>query len=134
MLAVDLPPVGASATEARRLVRDRLVGVLTPDDVEVVALLVTELVGNAVIHAGTDVRLTVSTRPTETAGLSALGGTEVLVEVHDASPQLPVRRDASPDVPHGRGLQLVEHLARSWGAHPTSSGKVVWCLVAVTPL
>jgi anti-sigma regulatory factor (Ser/Thr protein kinase) len=52
----------------------------------------------------------------------------VLVEVWDASDQMPRRPELDPDAEHGRGLLLVESLSAEWGAYVPggSTGKVVW--------
>jgi len=78
-------------------------------------LCVSEVVTNAVRHAQTAARLTIS-RDRDI----------VTVEVSDSSPDLPVRRAASASSTTGRGLQILDQLARRWGAEPTPEGKVVW--------
>ncbi|MDX3734805.1 ATP-binding protein, partial [Streptomyces sp. ID01-15D] len=53
--------------------------------------------------------------------------TDVLrCEVGDDSPQLPRQRRARETDEGGRGLFLVNRLARRWGATRLSTGKVVW--------
>lgn len=84
-------------------------------------LCVSEVVTNAVRHAQTSARLTVS-RDRDI----------VTVEVSDASPDLPVRRPASASSTTGRGLQILDQLARRWGARPTADGKVVWFEIDLT--
>ncbi|GEC09552.1 hypothetical protein SSP24_72070 [Streptomyces spinoverrucosus] len=88
------------------------------------ALLVTsELAGNALEHG---------TGPCQVQVLCDTDQSELLVEVADASTQRPVIGDTAPrgdDVPlaeRGRGLLLVDHLARDWGVHCTDAGKTVW--------
>jgi hypothetical protein len=54
------------------------------------------------------------------------GADRVRVEVHDGSPELPIRRRYSNMSGTGRGLLLVERMADGWGADLTSRGKVVW--------
>jgi hypothetical protein len=86
--------------------------------------VVSELVHNAVEHAGTSITLMVSRRRT---GLT--------IAVSDGSPVLP--RMAEPARPRsnrslprrGRGLRLVHKIAVIWGAMPTADGKVVWATV-----
>ena len=51
MLSVDLPPEPSSATRARALARERLEESCSSDTLDTVALLVTELVTNAILHA-----------------------------------------------------------------------------------
>jgi anti-sigma regulatory factor (Ser/Thr protein kinase) len=81
-------------------------------------LLVSEVVTNAVRYAERPVTL-------------RLLRTEVLrCEVGDDSPQLPRQRRARDTDEGGRGLFLVNRLARRWGATRLSTGKVVWFEVA----
>jgi hypothetical protein len=58
----------------------------------------------------------------------------MVIHVWDASGEMPVRRDADEhDEDGGRGLLLVETLAKDWGAYRKAAGKVVWCLIAAEP-
>jgi DNA-binding NarL/FixJ family response regulator len=106
----------ASARAARRFVRDALAGADSEDLEETVTLLVSELVTNAVIHGGGDVEVLVRLLPAS-----------VRVEVMDASATAPVPRAAADEDTSGRGLALVESLARRWGVDPVAGGgKTVW--------
>jgi anti-anti-sigma regulatory factor len=82
------------------------------DDAEVV---LTELISNAVRHAGGDLQLKV-----------ALGERFLHLSLRDGSPVAPTRVTPDPDIGGGRGLILVDALAASWGSTPTPDGKVVW--------
>jgi anti-sigma regulatory factor (Ser/Thr protein kinase) len=77
--------------------------------------VVTELVSNAVRHAGGDLSFC----------LRYDDGT-VTVEVTDPSSALPAIMSAMPLASSGRGLVIVENLAHDWGVRPGPSGKVVW--------
>jgi hypothetical protein len=79
--------------------------------------IVRELVANAVVHAGTDMTLTMSVR-----------GPGLHLAVHDGDPRLPAVPAGA-----GRGLRMVESRASAWGAMPTRDGKVVWALVRQRP-
>ncbi|RJK94189.1 ATP-binding protein [Vallicoccus soli] len=79
------------------------------------ALLVSELVANAVLHARTEVEVRV---------VAQEGG--VRVEVQDGSPVLPLPGALRATAMSGRGLVLVATLARRWGVEPREGGKVVW--------
>jgi anti-sigma regulatory factor (Ser/Thr protein kinase) len=82
-------------------------------------LLATELVTNAVRHAGSPVELTVSRR-----------GDRIRIEARDASTTRPVPPRADASTRH-RGLLLVEDLSEAWGVDVQDHhGKVVWCEVA----
>ena len=106
---------------ARRFVAGFLKELAWPGNVQVIGLLVSELVTNAIVHAGQghsreQIALTMSI----TDGL-------VRVEVADANPSPPIRIvDGAVDAPSGRGLVIVDTLATTWGVTPTSSGKSVW--------
>jgi anti-sigma regulatory factor (Ser/Thr protein kinase) len=100
---------------ARRAVRAALDGV-HPEVVSVAELLVSELVTNALVHAGAEPFLTV-TVDVET----------VRVEVADPDPNAALTaRHAGQTSAHGRGLAIVQALARSWGVERRAPGKVVW--------
>jgi len=120
VLSVDLPPEPSSATRARTIAREQLEASCSSDTIEVVALLVTELVTNAILHARTPLLLTVEPSPDH-----------VRICVEDHSDEQPAVRHYDPDAVTGRGLALVEQLASSWGVDTTPEGKVVWCEVPV---
>ena len=85
-----------------------------------VLLLVTELVTNAVRHAG------VGPEQPVRVGLRRLPQ-RVRVEVTDpGSGFAQVRPRSNGDESGGWGLLLVDRIADSWGAWPTASGTCVW--------
>lgn len=85
-------------------------------DTDVVALLVSELTTNAMVHGEGHVSVRIVARKTG-----------VRVEVGDASPAVPARRTPDLDAEGGRGIALVEALASSWGVElSVPSGKTVW--------
>ncbi|MFH8977125.1 SpoIIE family protein phosphatase [Streptomyces sp. NPDC017890] len=99
---------------ARRLARRALARWGMEDLTDSVELLVSEVVTNAVRYATKPVTL-------------RLLRTDVLrCEVGDDVPQLPRLRQARATDEGGRGLYLVNRLARRWGATRLSTGKVVW--------
>jgi DNA-binding NarL/FixJ family response regulator len=105
-----------SAGEARRFVASTLEEWELGSLLETVTLLTSELVTNAIVHAGAG--LDVVVRLTEDAAR---------VEVTDRSSVLPAPRVASEEDSSGRGLALVEVLARRWGTRrQVSGGKTVW--------
>jgi anti-sigma regulatory factor (Ser/Thr protein kinase) len=85
-----------------------------PDAAEV-ALLVSELVTNALQHAGGIARLSLTA-----------GARRLRVVVSDDSLAWPVMRPPAPGVPGGRGLRIVDAIAAAWGAIPHHGGKQVW--------
>ncbi|WP_052851519.1 SpoIIE family protein phosphatase [Streptomyces avicenniae] len=111
---LELDPRAQSVREARRLVRESLARWDLLDIEDTVELLVSEVVTNAVRYAERPVTV-------------RLLRTDVLrCEVGDDVPQLPRLRQAGPADEGGRGLYLVQRLARNWGATRLSTGKVVW--------
>lgn len=94
-------------------------------------LVVSELVTNAVIHAGTDIGLEVMLR-----------GDFLLVRVRDGSATPPV--EGTPQgadgstvelIDHGRGLPIVRGLSSGWGflVNDKGDGKVVWASLRLVP-
>lgn len=94
-------------------------------------LLVSELVTNAVVHAGTTVELLCRL---DEAGLGESCDT-LVIEVSDHHPARAVRSEAVPQPPgtpeYGRGLQLVATLSDSWGITYRTGTKTVWARLPV---
>ncbi|MBD2828154.1 ATP-binding protein [Streptomyces globisporus] len=57
----------------------------------------------------------------------------VVIEVWDVSDEAPSLRHVEDDAEGGRGLLLVQQLAKRWGSYRTAGGKVVWAELAVRP-
>jgi anti-sigma regulatory factor (Ser/Thr protein kinase) len=114
--AIVLRSEAASVPAARRFVASMLNSWESEDDEEVVALLTSEMVSNAVRHAVGDVTVEVMLVTPE----------ELRVGTWDQSPELPVVRHARPDVVGGHGLQIVEALAQRWGVERCPDHKIVW--------
>ncbi|MFC9848783.1 SpoIIE family protein phosphatase [Streptomyces sp. NPDC060223] len=109
-----LEPEDAAPGRARKLARRALARWGMEEMTDSVELLVSEVVTNAVRYASRPVTL-------------RLLRTDVLrCEVGDDVPQLPRLRQARATDEGGRGLILVNKLARRWGATRLSTGKVVW--------
>lgn len=110
------PSVPPSAASARRFVGAALRRWDIDAELTDIALLLTsELVTNSYLHAACDAQVSVVRRPDI-----------VRVEVHDAGGG-PVRRRAlDPEVPDGRGLNIVDSLATRWGSQTSESGTLVW--------
>jgi anti-sigma regulatory factor (Ser/Thr protein kinase) len=124
--AVTLPAEVSSTPRARLFVRTALTGILPADVVATAELCVSELVTNAVLHAGTSVQVHVA--PVDDG---------IRVFVRDGSRAMPLRIRHSRTAATGRGLGLVAAVCREWGVevHP-EGGKSVWCelsTAAVTP-
>lgn len=120
-------PEPAAVAAARKFVRETLQGWLdtrpAPPDAEFVddaVLLTSELVTNAVVHAGTQVQVTCK-----------LAASAVEVVVRDSHPARmvpgPARDDSIPaERTHGRGLLLPSALASAWGVSYGAEAKAVW--------
>ncbi len=119
--AASFEPVGRSVASARSFVRDTLQGWGHADIIDDAVVLTSELVTNAVVHAGT------------TADVLCLrldDGVRIEVADHYPEREVPLQGSAvnmgSPDREGGRGLQLCAALAGRWGVEYTPTHKQVW--------
>lgn len=87
---------------------------------DVIELLTSELVTNAVVHARSGARVA-----------AEIHGKRIRVGVTDDGPGVPTMSMAPQDEEHGRGLALVDALAASWGVDRLTGGKTVWFEVDV---
>jgi anti-sigma regulatory factor (Ser/Thr protein kinase) len=126
-------PEPTAAAAARRFVRDTLQSWLTSDTaadghglVDDAVLLTSELVTNAVVHAGTAVEVTCRL---------ADGGVEVVVsDGHPARlvPEPPENEHIPAERTSGRGLLLPAALASAWGVSYGRTAKAVWFRIGPT--
>ena len=113
---IALPALVSSPRRARRFVREELEPRGVPTEViDSAELVATELVTNSVMHARSEVIMTVE-----------CASHMVRLRVDDHSPVRPVVRNAAPDSATGRGLFIVEQLASRWGVDLHRDGKTVW--------
>lgn len=110
-----LPPKPESARDARRTVTELLERWRCGQLVDDMALLVSEVVTNAIAHAGTPIDLSVELLPDR-----------LRIAVYDGSGATPQRRHVDTDATGGRGMFLVETLAQDWGVEQHEHGKTVW--------
>ncbi|MET9182660.1 ATP-binding protein [Kitasatospora aureofaciens] len=83
---------------------------------EDVALVVAELVGNAMLHGDGPLELVLDITPAR-----------LRIEVSDRSSELPApRQPHHPALPGGHGLFIVRRIADRWGAQPHAQGKTIW--------
>ncbi|MFF3492311.1 SpoIIE family protein phosphatase [Streptomyces sp. NPDC002795] len=119
--AATFEPVGRSVATARSFVRDTLQGWGHADIIDDAVVLTSELVTNAVVHAGTSAEV-----------LCLRSEDHVRIEVSDRYPEreIPLQASAmsmgSPDREGGRGLQLCAALAGRWGVDYSATHKRVW--------
>ncbi len=120
-LIMRVPATADAAAEARRTVHDRC-GHVPGHLLDVAELLASEIVTNAVMHAGGILTIAIE------CDLEQL-----TFSVSDDSPDTPVIRDHSAEDIGGRGMRLVDHLAAAWGCtqDPDGKGKVVWFRLAL---
>lgn len=115
-LSTELAPAELSPRRARELVRETLTDAGLPHLLDDALLLVSELVTNAVVHAGTQIALT-----------AVVSGTAVTVEVTDhGTGRVQTGSAFDPNRTGGRGLMLVDALASEWGTRYERAAKTVW--------
>ncbi|MER5910883.1 SpoIIE family protein phosphatase [Streptomyces sp. NPDC001982] len=109
--------VPEAVRHARRFTRRTLRSWGVPDDhMDAVQLVVSELVTNALVHTGGQVRLDLT-----------LVNHRFRVAVADSSPRTPVKPTSLGwEATGGRGIVLVEAMSAAWGTVPVSGGKQVW--------
>jgi anti-sigma regulatory factor (Ser/Thr protein kinase) len=130
-----LPPTPESIRTGRRFVGDVLTLRGMDGQRDTATLLASEVVANAVVHAGTPF----------TVGVSVdIDRRELLVAVTDLA-ALPVLNpvaalglrsllnDPDLEAESGRGLMIVARLADRWGVQPAPPGKTVWFAVSLGP-
>ncbi|KKK05859.1 ATP-binding protein [Micromonospora sp. HK10] len=118
-LRARLDPVADACRRARELVTDACTRWNIPELAGPAALVLTELVGNAVRHAGTPMHVTLTLRKPY-----------LRVAVMDGSPAAArAVADHNPRAEGGRGLLLVRELTQRWGTVPAGTGKVVWAML-----
>jgi serine phosphatase RsbU (regulator of sigma subunit)/anti-sigma regulatory factor (Ser/Thr protein kinase) len=120
-------PEPAAAAQARRFVRETLRSWSLPGSaqkrtglIDDAVLLTSELVTNAVVHAGTQVQVT-----------CRLHGKAVEVAVGDRHPARALATEPKPvadpaESTSGRGLMLPSALATAWGVTYARTAKAVW--------
>ncbi len=148
---VRLGDAPRAAAAARGFVADQCARWALQEIRDDLVLPVSELVTNAIVHAGTPSHLTIS-----------LAGRIVEVAVHDGSPRAPIMRPVRVDplgdidraapvltgqpldrqdpslqvgeagsIVAGRGLLIVDAVADEWGIAELRQGKTVWFRIQV---
>ena len=119
-----------AAGAARHFLRDLLTSWHVDGDVlDTAELCLSELVTNAVIHAGTSSELTVSLADGSlVVSVRDLGGS---TGPGDADSTVHLIDDDDPLRVCGRGLQLVDALADRWGSEQDATGTASWFALEV---
>jgi len=112
---LELPPDLLAPSQARAVVRDLLDQWGYRDLVDDAALVVSELVANAVEHAGAT-----------SVVLLNRGEGGVRIEVRDPGEGTPASQAPPGTAERGRGLMIVAALASSWGVQQAERSKTVW--------
>jgi serine/threonine-protein kinase RsbW len=124
MRTVHIPAIAPGPAQMRMILREDL-AVLPAEVTEDAAVVVTELLGNAIRHARSLDDGTFAV----TWGVGELG---LEISVTDGgSRSAPHVEDAAPTSTHGRGLSIVEHLTAQWGVEHHGSQTTVWAIVPV---
>lgn len=112
---VTLPATPLTVRRARQYVADTVVGMGLGRLRTTAELLTSELVTNALVHAGTEISLSISR-----------SGDRLRVEVGDGGAMIPASAPPGHDGENGRGLQLIDAVATDWGVDPAEGGKLIW--------
>jgi anti-anti-sigma regulatory factor/anti-sigma regulatory factor (Ser/Thr protein kinase) len=117
---LSLLPTPASAGAARAFVRHHCLGWGLGDLADIATLLTSELVTNAIVHAGTPIELRLE-----------LHEPHLNIVVHDHDPRA-VRALRAGESEHQRGLLIVDSVAKAWGVRQDpAGGKLIWCALAL---
>jgi anti-sigma regulatory factor (Ser/Thr protein kinase) len=113
---IALPRNPSSVGAARRFIKARATAWSFPEPAsDQLVLIGSELVTNAVLHARTELTVTLE-----------LHDHRVRISVKDHSQAPATLRHYRPDALTGRGLGVVAALSDTWGISAAADGKVVW--------
>lgn len=122
-IAVGGDPSAVASVRHRVVAQVEAWGIQLGDEQkEAIKLVASELITNAVVHAG----------GVATVGLH-LDDERLILVVHDRNPEPPRRQVTADDDEGGRGLVLVGFLAERNGWEPTGNGKRVWAEFQARP-
>jgi anti-sigma regulatory factor (Ser/Thr protein kinase) len=121
--SIQLSPTARSLSTARSFVSAMLKVWDREDPEHVAGLLTSELVSNAVRHAGTVVGLEVG----------MVSERQLRVRARDEAPDAVVAPDLHRGGEGGHGLKIIDTLAQRWGVERYEDHKVVWFETSVVP-
>lgn len=110
-----LGPDARDVAAARQFVVERCTEWGRPSVADDAAIVVSELVSNALVHVRSSCELTMGLR-----------GDVLRLDVVDHAGGMPDLQAATAADEHGRGLLLVSMLCAAWGSEPRDDGKIVW--------
>jgi anti-anti-sigma regulatory factor len=118
-LSLALQPVVGAARLSRQLVTEACGRWDLPELTGPACIVVTEMVNNVVAHAHTEMTVRL-----------ALRGDNLTVAVRDHNPTVPeFTGPVAPTSYGGRGLLLIDSVARRWGNLLLDDGKVMWAIL-----
>jgi anti-anti-sigma regulatory factor len=117
-----LEPTVHAPRAARELVSGACQDWGLPDSAIAAEVIASELVTNAVRHAGTSIELRVT-----------LADQQLRVSVRDGVDRPARMQTPAESDDHGRGLLIVDTVASAWGNVPVGDGKVVWASMRIPP-
>ena len=110
-------------SDARTFVLDCLAETELERQAHAVALVVSELATNVVLHANTPFTVTLARRDSW-----------LVLEVRDhVAGRVAVPPPSDGVELHGRGLEIVQALSQAWGVWPRRDGKSVWAAFNLDP-
>jgi anti-sigma regulatory factor (Ser/Thr protein kinase) len=131
--SIRLNAIPQAVAAARLFVRHTLTLWDLEEHVEHAALIMSELATNAVRAASLGTESEAEAEVEETSAEAVIGvqlraiEASLFVEVYDSTSGAPVRKNPDQDTEGGRGILLVEQLAKQWNFYlPSVGGKIVW--------
>jgi anti-sigma regulatory factor (Ser/Thr protein kinase) len=116
-------PHDAQSVPAARRFATSVLSDASPDTLEAIELMVSELATNCVRHTDSGFDLTITRI-----------GQDIRVEATDHAGGTPTMGSPAPTDPSGRGLKIIDMLAARWGVRPDEpKGKTVWFTIADSP-
>lgn len=115
--SVDLPFNARAAAAAREVLRGLLLAWGHDRHTDDAAIVVSELVTNAVQHAGERGQLRL---------VLGVTGEVLRLELADGSSVRPLARELTDSDERGRGMHIVDQLTARWGVEEHGTGKRVW--------
>ncbi|MFJ7189696.1 ATP-binding protein [Streptomyces bacillaris] len=128
--SLRLAAVPSAVGRSRVFIRQTLQHWRLPDYIDVVELVVSELVTNAIEATGTTAPQPKWTAITDEDVIGVqlrIIDARLYVEVWDRSTGAPVRKHPDDDAEGGRGLLLIEAMTEHWDVYQSEvGGKIVW--------